>query len=365
MNACTMARVRRIVCTAFAVACLSMASACSPATILAVLGGCKQAASDTTTPANTTTPAASQGSLGSLKDVTGGDVWENMTITETMRWNNGNDGACAPYPDGQCTWWACMRGRRLGMDIGGHWGNGGDWAASAKAAGYTISDDKPVAGAIVSFPPGVQQAHPTYGHVAVVEKVDEKAGMLLISEMNVKGYIATSRVLPIRSGAHYILPGKKTSTKTGTGGTDGSNGTKSGSTTTVAAAWECPTGTDDGSHTTSTIEYKGDGRHATPDQAKAIAKTLMKKRYPEWGDGEFDALVWVWEHESGWRWDATNPSSGAYGIPQSLPASKLSSAGDDWKDNAGTQIAWGLDYIKGRYGSPSKAKSFWQSHNWY
>ncbi len=58
-------------------------------------------------------------------------------------------------------------------------------------------------------------------------------------------------------------------------------------------------------------------------------------------------------------------SSGAYGIPQALPASKLASAGDDWKDDAATQIKWGLNYIAGRYGSPSAAKTFWLAHNWY
>ena len=82
----------------------------------------------------------------------------------------------------------------------------------------------------------------------------------------------------------------------------------------------------------------------------------MIASYKDWGDGDYDALVWLWNKESGWQWNATNPSSGAYGIPQALPASKLASAGDDWKDNAATQIKWGLNYIAGRYGSPSAAK---------
>ena len=78
----------------------------------------------------------------------------------------------------------------------------------------------------------------------------------------------------------------------------------------------------------------------------------MIASYKDWGDGDYDALVWLWNKESGWQWNATNPSSGAYGIPQALPASKLASAGDDWKDDAATQIKWGLNYIAGRYGSP-------------
>ena len=112
------------------------------------------------------------------------------------------------------------------------------------------------------------------------------------------------------------------------------------------------------------VDYDGDGTHATPEQARAIARKMIAS-YKDWGDGDYDALVWLWNKESGWQWNATNPSSGAYGIPQALPASKLASAGDDWKDNAATQIKWGLNYIAGRYGSPSAAKTFWLAHNWY
>ena len=75
-----------------------------------------------------------------------------------------------------------------------------------------------------------------------------------------------------------------------------------------------------------------DGTHATPEQARAIARKMIAS-YKDWGDGDYDALVWLWNKESGWQWNATNPSSGAYGIPQALPASKLASAGDDWKDD--------------------------------
>ena len=95
-----------------------------------------------------------------------------------------------------------------------------------------------------------------------------------------------------------------------------------------------------------------DGTHATPEQARAIARKMIAS-YKDWGDGDYDALVWLWNKESGWQWNATNPSSGAYGIPQALPASKLASAGDDWKDNAATQIKWGLNYIAGRTAAPA------------
>ncbi|WP_055563599.1 hypothetical protein [Streptomyces atriruber] len=96
--------------------------------------------------------------------------------------------------------------------------------------------------------------------------------------------------------------------------------------------------------------------------AKATGKSLNAAR--GWGS-HWSALEALWTRESGWRWNADNPSSDAYGIPQALPGSKMKSAGADWKTNPATQIKWGLGYIKSRYGNPSKANSFQQSHNWY
>ena len=72
----------------------------------------------------------------------------------------------------------------------------------------------------------------------------------------------------------------------------------------------------------------------------------------------------LWNHESGWRVHAAN-GSGAYGIPQALPGSKMGSAGPDWQNNAETQIKWGLGYIASRYGTPCGAWSSWQANGWY
>jgi peptidoglycan hydrolase-like protein with peptidoglycan-binding domain len=82
---------------------------------------------------------------------------------------------------------------------------------------------------------------------------------------------------------------------------------------------------------------------------------------------QFGCLNNLWNHESNWKVYATNPRSGAFGIPQSLPPNKMAAAGPDWRTNPATQIEWGLDYIKGRYGTPCKAWTFWQSHDphWY
>lgn len=84
-----------------------------------------------------------------------------------------------------------------------------------------------------------------------------------------------------------------------------------------------------------------------------------------WSDGEFGALVKLWNRESGWNPNTRNSSSGAYGIPQALPASKMASAGSDYMTNYKTQIRWGLSYISSRYGSPSSAWSYFQSKGWY
>lgn len=80
---------------------------------------------------------------------------------------------------------------------------------------------------------------------------------------------------------------------------------------------------------------------------------------------QMTCLEKLWDKESGWRTSAENPSSGAYGIPQALPGSKMATVASDWRTNAATQIRWGLGYIKGRYGTPCQAWSHSQSNGWY
>jgi hypothetical protein len=84
-----------------------------------------------------------------------------------------------------------------------------------------------------------------------------------------------------------------------------------------------------------------------------------------WSSSQFSCLDPLWSHESGWSVTAENPSSGAYGIPQALPGSKMASAGPDWQSSAATQIRWGLGYIKEHYGSPCAAWEHEQSVGWY
>ncbi|MCE0540300.1 lytic transglycosylase domain-containing protein [Kineosporia rhizophila] len=96
---------------------------------------------------------------------------------------------------------------------------------------------------------------------------------------------------------------------------------------------------------------------------RAAAKVLLGDR--GWSSRQYTCLDSLWNRESNWNYRAKNPSSGAYGIPQALPATKMSSAGSDWKTNPVTQIRWGLDYIADRYGSPCGAWSHSESHGWY
>ncbi|MDW8810717.1 transglycosylase SLT domain-containing protein [Streptomyces scabiei] len=94
-------------------------------------------------------------------------------------------------------------------------------------------------------------------------------------------------------------------------------------------------------------------------QAQAIAKKMIGN------SAQYACFSHIVDHESDWNIHATNASSGAYGLVQALPGSKMSSAGSDWKNNAATQIKWGVDYMKDRYGSPCGAWNFWQANNWY
>lgn len=101
----------------------------------------------------------------------------------------------------------------------------------------------------------------------------------------------------------------------------------------------------------------------SPAGAQATARSMLGGY--GWGDDQFGCLVSLWNKESGWNYQAYNRSSGATGIPQALPGSKMASAGADWQTNAATQIAWGFGYISGRYGTPCNAWGHSQSVGWY
>ena len=103
---------------------------------------------------------------------------------------------------------------------------------------------------------------------------------------------------------------------------------------------------------------------AVPDPGSAQAYAYGAVASRGWGEDQYSCLVSLWNKESGWRVNAANPS-GAYGIPQALPGSKMATAGSDWETNAGTQIEWGLGYISGRYGTPCGAWAHSGDVGWY
>lgn len=109
-------------------------------------------------------------------------------------------------------------------------------------------------------------------------------------------------------------------------------------------------------------EDEGDSNSTSPKPTGSHKHWMEQAGIPRsW----YEDLNWIINHESGWRVNATNPGSGAYGIPQSLPGNKMASAGKDWRTNPITQLKWMYSYVKGRYGNASNAKHFWQTHNWY
>jgi hypothetical protein len=100
-----------------------------------------------------------------------------------------------------------------------------------------------------------------------------------------------------------------------------------------------------------------------PGSAQAIGHELVLAR--GWGEDQYSCLVSLFNRESHWNVYAGNPVSGAYGIPQALPGSKMASVGADWQTNPRTQITWGLNYIAGRYITPCGAWAASQSKGWY
>src|SRR5215831_9405081 len=119
---------------------------------------------------------------------------------------------------------------------------------------------------------------------------------------------------------------------------------------------------------TTTAGATGGGTVPTgPPPAPGTARSIAYNMMSSFGfdpKTQFDCLDNIWTRESGWNYQAEN-ASGAFGIPQALPGSKMASAGADWQTNPATQIKWGLGYIQSVYGTPCNAWSFWQAHSYY
>jgi hypothetical protein len=130
----------------------------------------------------------------------------------------------------------------------------------------------------------------------------------------------------------------------------------------VLASMQATTGTGSGTSGGTT-----NNAPAAPPPDPGSAKSIAYKMLPSFGfnqGSQYSCLVSLWNRESNWRWDAEN-ASGAYGIPQALPGSKMASAGSDWRTNPATQIKWGLGYIQQVYGTPCGAWGHEESAGWY
>ncbi|TCF06866.1 hypothetical protein MCC10081_1759 [Bifidobacterium longum subsp. longum] len=149
--------------------------------------------------------------------------------------------------------------------------------------------------------------------------------------------------------------GGNNSGNTGNTGNSGNTGNTGGGTNNNSGS----SGSDSG----TTPTPSGRLWHATVAQAQAYAAGAAAQR--GWTGNDWDCLVKLWNRESRWLWYAENASSGAYGIPQSLPADKMAAFGANYRDDAAVQIDWGLWYIAQAYGSPSKAWQNSEQIGWY
>lgn len=324
---------------------------------------------------------ANDGSAGSKGAATSVSAKSNVDISYLDKWSysdaashdpGGDKGKCSDgYGLDQCTQWACVRSHMFGYkEIHNSMGDGRMWVDSAVALGWHKGVIAP--GSIMSWAGGAQvpqkeggswTADGQYGHVSIVESVDTKAKTLRFSESGQGfGHIHTSSMsyAEIPAGLTFASPPKITKDTAGAAVASGDGGGSSDTETTSCDA------SDDTDGKVTDASYSGDGNHASPEDAKKIARQLLAQYFPkDHGGDQWSALEKLWTRESSWQWNATNASSGAYGIPQSLPGDKMASMGKDWKDNAGTQIKWGLQYIKQRYGTPKDAWAHSESVGWY
>ena len=225
-------------------------------------------------------------------------------------------------------------------------GHGYQWALPTALPGW-VTTDKPSPGDIISFQPGSQGGRwsAEFGHVAYIGQVLVNGAITVenygTGEYFITNYTASELSQLVSTGQATIKhnPHSKVKIK------------KIGGSSIV----------DPGGG------YKGAGGPLPPEAAKAAAKSMLPAY--GWDDAQYQCLVNLWNGESGWNYAAENPDSGAYGIPQSLPADKMGSIAPDWRTNAVTQIKWGLEYIKTRedYGSPCAAWEMWLSRkpHWY
>lgn len=216
--------------------------------------------------------------------------------------------------------------------------------AAAEAAERTASEAQAAADAEGALVADVQaQAATLYAQLATLKNTTAD-----VEQRYRLGRQVAAQPAPVGSGTAGGADGSTApGGSSGSGGSGGSSGSGGGS-----------GGSNPGDGGTPTY-----GVSVDPAGAKAYARGAIGAY--GWGDDQYTCLVQLWNRESGWRANALNPSSGAYGIPQALPAGKMAAAGADWRTNGNTQVNWGLSYIRSRYGSPCGAWDHSQRTGWY
>jgi surface antigen len=262
----------------------------------------------------------------------------NYPITDDYPYKGHYNDGTSPlgYEYGNCTDFVAWRINRDAGVTAAPWkykwaqltplgGNGGQWGLTGNLPGWNVTTT-PSAGDIISIPAGagvLGESGGIYGHVGYIAQVTD--GTVLIENYGAGKYFQTNPTAT--QLASYVQFGKAVIKHNPLG--RAASGSAGG------------TGTD----------------------AKSYAKSALND------DAQYNCLVQLWDHESGWRINAENASTGAYGIPQALPGNKMASSGSDWKTNGVTQVKWGLGYIKSRpdYGTPCAAWEKWQSRSphWY
>ena len=135
-----------------------------------------------------------------------------------------------------------------------------------------------------------------------------------------------------------------------------------------AAASAANQSSNSSSGAASSSTSTGGGTVSAPPPSPGTAQSIAYNMLPSFGfsqSSQWSCLLQLWNRESGWMADAQNPTSGAYGIPQALPASQMATAGSDYLTNPATQIKWGLGYITNRYGTPCGAWNFELAYGYY
>lgn len=287
-----------------------------------------------------------------------------------MNIDNTPYGGNSGYEFQQCTWWVARRLETLGIKVPAHLGNGQQWgeALSHQPGWSIVPPGSPIRlGDVVSIHGGALGSTPGFGHVAIVEKTSKGADDhgLWLSEAGTKCFKRYGAPILDNHGNQNFhnlwIKGDIVIVRPPAAG----QGTSApGSVTDPALASDCVANPDSDDPNLPGAKEASKGQ-IHDEQEYALSLFGQYGWNTDRNGSDFKSLLKLFTRESGWNPTAKNASSGAFGIPQSLPASKMASEGADWATNWKTQIRWGLKYIKGRYKTPTQAWNHEIAKGWY